>query len=339
MVRVYVYNLRKKLDAYYRHEGEKDEKRIRIPKGGYAIAPTPRKKEPVHTSVSIGKKWGVSLGIALIASFLLNLYLASLEPNRPMVANNGLWADLIASELPKMLILGDLFIYNEHDTAIQLTRSIRDPSINSLEEFEAFRSSHTKTNTEIGPLSYTHLILGSAQWIKKLSEIFYSLNSNYTIRTMSRFNLKQLQDYDLMVVGMQKTLGVFKDFYGNSAIEYDAENDAFLYTEKEDGEVVFYKPSGDADSYHTDYGLMAKVPGPNNNTIYIFSGLWDTGATQSLKNFTDAALLSRTESQMRAEFGTLPKYYEVFFEVNGIDRMELSSKILHINKLEGPAKP
>ncbi|WP_425236534.1 hypothetical protein [Ulvibacterium sp.] len=339
LIRVYVYNLRKKLKTYYQNEGYGDEKRLTIPKGNYAIEVIERKDVVSKQSTSQRKKWMIPLVAALLLSLSLNIYQGTLKGEKSIINKDGLWGDLIHSKLPTMLVMGDLFVYNERDTAMQLTRTIRDPSINSLQEFEAFKSINTKINTEIEPLTYTHLILGSAQWIKKLSEIFYSIDKSYIIRTMSRFNPKQLQDYDIIVVGMQKTLGVFKSFYKDSAFDYDVENDAFLYNTDGDGETLIYRPRGNADSYHTDYSLLTKVPGPNGNTIYLFSGIWDTGATQSLKNFTEAKLLQGLEGELKSKFGYLPKYYEVFFEVNGIDRMELSSKILYIHELNYDSEP
>ncbi|WP_422080880.1 hypothetical protein [Ulvibacterium sp.] len=339
LIRVYVYNLRKKLKAYYQNEGNVDEKQLTIPKGSYAIEVIEKKDSISKQSPSHRKKWIIPIVTALLLSLALNLYQGTLNGEKSIINKDGLWGDLIESELPTMLVMGDLFVYNERDTIMQLTRTIRDPSINSLQEFEVFKSNNTKVNTEIEALTYTHLILGSAQWIKKLSEVFYSIDKSFIIRTMSRFNPKQLQDYDIIVVGMQKTLGVFQSFYKDSAFDYDVENDAFLYKPDGNGETLIYKPRGNADSYHTDYSLLTKVPGPNGNTIYLFSGIWDTGATQSLKNFTEAKLLQGLEAELQSKFGYIPKYYEVFLEVNGIDRMELSSKILYLHELNYDSEP
>lgn len=330
LIRVYVYNLRKKIITFYQNEGQNEAYHIQIPKGGYALEFVKKRHDIVEKAAPLRTMLYVFGGLLLV-SLVFNLYLASSNNKRPLIDQNGLWKDLVASKRPKTLVMGDLFIYNEIDTLRNLIRTVRGPSINSLQEFEAFKAGDFNEDVEITPLNYTHLILGSTQWVKKLSEIFYSIDDNYSIRTMSRFNPKQLQDSDLLVVGMHKTLGVFKNFYDNSAFEYDTENDAFHFTKNT--EVITYRPSGDADNYHTDYALMAKVPGSNNNSVYLFSGIWDTGATQSLKNFTDQDLLAEIEQKMKDKFGTLPKYYEVFFEVNGIDRTELSSTILYMSAL------
>lgn len=334
LVRVYVYNLRKKLDTFYKNEGVALKKRIRIPKGSYAVEIIEPEKKMVGGHTRKVSPWVMALLGLLLISLAYSAYLNATKSKTALVDENGLWKDLVQGEFPKMLVLGDLFVYNEVDTVNGQARTIRVPQINSLPEFEAFKTENAQGPVSMEPLTYTHLILGSTQWIKKLSEIFYSVQRDYTIRTMSRFNPKQLQDYDILVVGMQKTLGVFRTFSKESAFGYDAENDAFIYKGTKDHPPISYRPKGDANSYHTDYSLMAKLPGPNNNSVYLFSGIWDTGATQSLKNFTDAKLLSELEAQLRTKFGDLPEFYEIFFEVNGVDRMELSSKVLYMHELE-----
>jgi|GEM_PF-4647823 len=37
---------------------------------------------------------------------------------------------------------------------------------------------------------------------------------------------------------------------------------------------------------------------------------------------------------MRDKYGKIPENYKVLIEVSGIDRMELNSKIIHLEKIE-----
>jgi hypothetical protein len=330
LIRVYVYNLRKKLHKYYLSEGAAEPLCLKIPKGGYAVELIDNKKNTFKYLTK--RKILLPFSVLLLLSLLTNIYFAAGSQNKELaITQTGLWKNLLNSERPKMLVMGDLFIYNETDRIKNTTRTVRYSSINSLETFSQFKQDNQDEKLVLEAPTYTYLILSSSQWIKNLSEIFYSLDEHYAIRTISRFNPKQLQDHDILVVGMHKTLGLFKDFYVNSSFKYDTLKDEFIFNQGE--ESIVYRPSGDPDSYHTDYGLMAKVPGPSNNNIFIFSGIWDTGATQSLKNFTDTHLCLEIEKKMKSEFGTIPEYYEVFFEVNGIDRMELSSKVLYLKSL------
>lgn len=339
MVRVYAYNLRKKLKTYYLNEGTEDAIKIEIPKGGYAVKfiNTKDEKEATRTEFVIaGWVWGILCLFAL--SLIGNIFLAQRSQRQTLVNPNGLWSNLIESPLPSMVVLGDLFIFFERDSTLGLTRTIRDPDINSTEEFDQFRIAFPRKQIAVKSSTYTHLIQGSATWIKKLTEVFYSQEKNYTINTISRFNPKDLQDYDLLVIGMIKTLGIFKTYFQGSAFVFDNETNTLIYQADENTQKIVYEPHGDADSYHTDYGIMAKFPGPNNNTIYLFGGLWDTGTSQSLKNFADPNLLLQLESDMKDTFGEIPEYYEILFEVSGLDRMELSTKILHLYKIDDTSK-
>lgn len=149
---------------------------------------------------------------------------------------------------------------------------------------------------------------------------------------MSRFNPKELSDNNLMVVGMLKTLGLFKDYMSNEG--FNLERGILSYTDEKAKEVFRYSPKGDADEYHTDYAVILKVKGPNNNSIILFGGIWDTGASQSLKHFTDFKLAKNLQNTMLEKFGEIPENYKILLEVSGIDRMELNSKILHIEEVK-----
>ncbi|MEO1012763.1 MAG: hypothetical protein AAFX53_15785 [Bacteroidota bacterium] len=332
LVRVYVYNLRKKLAKYYANEGERDEKIIRIPKGSYRVVLEKRSSHSVRYIKS--RNWIIGLLAVLLLSIMTNIYLSSSRKNEASINIYGLWSDLVHSERNIIVVLGDLFVYTEQDSAMGITRTIRNPTTNSLMAFNQFKSTHNKPGVTIEPLSYSFLIQGSVHWIRNLTEVFFSQGKDYTIRTMNRFNPKELPNHDFMVIGMIKTWGIFNAYFKNSDFEYDIDQDALLY-HKGNGEApTRYVPQGNADAYHTDYGILAKFPGPNDNVIYLFGGLWDTGATQSIKHFTDPKLLQDLERALKDKFGEIPEYYEVLLEVSGVDRMELSSKIVHLSVIE-----
>ncbi len=332
LVRVYVFNLRKKLKQYYQQEGIADKIVLKIPKGSYKVEFIAKEKEKEEVSSVPSKAWILwMLSIALVLSMLLNFYLWRTTEKDFNVYQQGIWADLMQSPLPTMVVIGDLFIYHEIDTSQALHRSIRDPLINSEQEFEKFLLTDNRPTVykELG--TYSYLIRNSVIWIKNLTQIFHEQKKEYAIRLMSRFNPKELQDYNLVVVGMSKTLGLFNNYYQSFKLLRKGSKDYYQYS---DGENEYlYQASGDPNGRHTDYGYMGKYPGPNNNSIYIFGGLWDTGASQSFKNFTENSLLKEVEVALKNEFGSIPKFYEIMFEVKGIDRMELGTKILHINSI------
>ena len=40
------------------------------------------------------------------------------------------------------------------------------------------------------------------------------------------------------------------------------------------------------------------------------------------------------EQHLASRFGTIPEFYEVLFEVNGINQKELNSEIIHVFAIE-----
>ncbi|MDN3687274.1 hypothetical protein [Cyclobacterium jeungdonense] len=336
LIRVYAYKLREKLENYYATEGSRDSYRLSIPKGSYGIV---FEKAEHHSgllrlvqkkTVRLGLIVVVFVGVLLVAWFQLGQ-----DKDSPL--RESAWSDLVSNGFPTAVFLGDLFIYLEEDSLTGMSRTIRDPDINGLSDFASFRMDDRREGVQTTALSYGLLIRGSVQWIKELTRMFDSAGHFFSIRTISRFNPKELQDQNFVVVGMLKTLGMFKDYFKYSRFAYDETEEALVLREGESTERRVFSPTGDPDGYHTDYGFMAKFPGPNQNTIYLFGGLWDTGATQSLKNFTDAALRESIEGEIADQLGEVPPYFEVLFEVSGIDRTELSTKLIHVFPLEEPA--
>ncbi len=332
LIRVYVYNLRKKLRTYYANEGVGDPLVLKIPKGGYEVS-FESPQEVTSEEKRAAKKWILPLILAITAS-LVGFFVYSQWGEDNLKEENSLWSDLFESKKTTMLVLGDLFTYTEIDSASGLIRNIRDPLVNSPQAFRNFQANDQRTGITLETISYTYQIRSSTLWVKDLGKIFYDEGDDFIIRSMSRFNPKELPDNDFIVIGMLKTLGIFIDYLEKYGCTFEAPTDLLTCIQKNNVSSATYSPSGDPDTYHTDYAVMAKVPGPNNNVIYIFGGILDTGTSQSLKNFTDTKLLQELERRMRDDFGEIPKYYKILFEVSGVDRTELNSKILSIEKIE-----
>lgn len=325
LVRVYAYHLRKKLAKYYENEGVNDSTIIEIPKGGYEV----QFIDKLETDIPLVKNktpWVIGIGSFLLLAIGLVVFF-----NFQKEGANTLWEDILSSNKPSMLVIGDLLIYKEIDSVTGRAKTIRDPGINSKEEFYSKKLNGGYESSRVELLSYAYLIKNSANWVKDLSNVLFRYKKDFVIRTMSRFNPKELSDNNLIVIGMLKTLGLFKDYLKKEG--YTLKN-GITYKDSKTGKIQSYKPSGNASEYHTDYSVIMKVAGPNNNSIYLFGGILDTGASQSLKYFTDVKLANDLELTLKKKFGEIPQSYKVLLEVSGIDRMELNSTIIHLEKIE-----
>tara|TARA_R110002049_G_scaffold84904_1_gene216093 strand:- start:380 stop:622 length:243 start_codon:yes stop_codon:yes gene_type:complete len=68
--------------------------------------------------------------------------------------------------------------------------------------------------------------------------------------------------------------------------------------------------------------------------FFILLGIGNPASSQSLKNFTDPELIADLENQMKKQFNKVPKYFEVLFEVSGLDRTELNTKVVLMNEID-----
>jgi len=339
LVRVYVFNIRKKIDKYYQTQGEQDEWKLTIPKGSYEVVLQKKTTEEPEerssdTAATGNKRW--ILYSVLLASLLMNIFLwrtqIGTEKSCQVISESDIWTDFLSSERPYYVVLGDLFIYSEYDERQGITRTIRDYSMNSQESFEQMTARVKDSTRQLSQLSYSFLVRNSAEWIKSLTQIFFSHHQRFSIRYVTKFGSKDLLDNNIVIVGMLKTFGLFNNYFENSQFDL-LPSDVLRFQADSLQAVQTFAPSGDPDSFHTDYGFIAKFPGPNNNTVLMCGGLWDTGASQSLKLLTDPILLKQLEDRLKEEFETIPAYFEVLIEVNGIDRTELTSQILYVNRI------
>ena len=334
-VRVYVYHLRKKLQLFFENEGKEETYILSIPKGGYKVQFKKNKADTLLSALSSKAKytlWGI-LGL-LLCSFLANTFFIFKTDQNPqhIVTMSPIWEDFFNDDKPTLIVIGDLFIFSEEDPQTGGLISIRNPRINSRTAFEIYRNTEENAGRILNEMTYTHLVKSSNEWILTLSKIFHP-KKDFNIRVRTRVEAKDLHDYNIIFVGMQKTAGIFNSYFDSSAFDYDVSRTDEYRHKTQEGILKSYSPKGDPDNKHTDYGFIAKYPGPNNNTIFMFSGLWDSATSESLRNFAVAGKLTKIEKQMQAQMGYIPKYFEMLIEVNGVDRIGFEAKVLHLNDI------
>ncbi len=339
LVRVNIYNLRKKLQEYYLTEGKKDDIRLRIPKGSYKVEFSARQKVKAFTLQHFYSPQVIaSLFILLLLALGGNYFLwqqkeAVVKTYQPVAPDNALWGDILSSPKPVLIVLGGLFVFQEYSEELKKNRVIRDVSINSASDLASFFSEHPDFESKISNTNYTHLIKNNAYSLKDIIPVLIGAQKTFDMRVMSRLTSEDLQQYNIIFIGLFKTMGVLEQYFETTPITYTEAPAPILSITDENGNTKEFIQTGSANAYHTDYGLVAKFPGPKNNFIFIFSGFQDTGVLQSVKNLTDPEWLQRIENQMLAQYDSLPSCFEILFRAQGIDRTEFDTEIVHLRAL------
>ncbi|MEL6720153.1 MAG: helix-turn-helix domain-containing protein [Bacteroidota bacterium] len=334
-IRVYIYHLRKKLGLYLEQEGKEEAYQLLIPKGSYKVTFQEASLAAAQATpkLKLAKFLPYILGV-LICSLLANaiFLFRSNSSDQKAFMQSSFWKEFFEEDRPVQVILGDLFIFSEKDSLTGEERNLRVSDINTPTQFDEYRNLAENTNRTLSEMTYTHLSKGSAEWIFQLTKILHP-EKEFNIRPYSRIEAKDLHDYNIIFVGMQKTAGIFNSYFDKSQFGYDIAKTT-QYTIKKEGKLVRYEPSGDPNGTHKDYGLIAKYPGPNNNTIFLFADLWDSATSVSLSSLTTISKMKEVEAYMSAQLGYVPKYFEILLEVNGVDRVGFEAEILHLYELD-----
>ena len=77
----------------------------------------------------------------------------------------------------------------------------------------------------------------------------------------------------------------------------------------------------------TDLGLLAKVPGQDNENYMICAGFGYNAQIKIVEIITHLESLMDIESNFEKSFGKIPDYFALVFEVKGFDRSSTTADI------------
>ncbi len=335
IVRVSVYNLRKKLERYYANTGKKAKVRVKIPKGHYEVQFFNYSKESVLNKLKNPFLFFVPLTVILAATVIFLLVKLSQLNSKPIPSGGdeeiyNLYADFIQSKNPKLISLGDDFIYfsdfSEFNTT-EVRKMFRNSKINSVEEFEKFKAEDpSRENFKKLPFSFfNQAAVWPLPYIVKLLDPF---GTKYIIKSASTLTSNDLKNNDIIFLGSFWTLGILSKILEDLEIDYNIIGKEKLVLKRgfnrKTGKI--YIREGVPAYDHIDYCLFLKVPGPNGNPIYSFVSFYATGSVGAVKYMTDKNSLKKLKEKFNNKF---PEYFMVLFKSTGYAREVLSTDVLY----------
>ncbi|MGH6967402.1 MAG: hypothetical protein ACREE0_23195 [Phenylobacterium sp.] len=330
-VRVAVHRLRKKLDEFYAGEGRDEPVRLTIPKGEYrvvavevgpaAVDPVARRKVP----------W---LAIAAAVLLLLNagawaVFWMTHGGERELSAarRSAPWSQLMKADAPTLLVMGDYYIFGETDERAGIDRLIREYSINSREDLDAWLMDNPTAMGSYRDLDLYYLPVGAASALRSVTPILAggaSRPENVRVVMASDLTPEMLKRNNIVYLGYISGLGVLRGpvFAGSRFRIGDTYDELYdsrtkvTYVSQEGG------PSK-GEASHRDYGYVAAFKGPQGNRIVIIAGVRDTGLMQ-------AAEAMASPQALKALMKTAGKVdsFEALYEAQGIQRSSLSGRLV-----------
>ena len=368
-VRVYIYNLRKKLETYYADKGRNETKQLCLPKGEYRLivkdvvqndatnltppeapvetpAINPDKRNLLSSKqLSFFKLTVFSIGLILL-TVLITLVLSKSTSKQTTSSTFSeqqvvFWGEVLNDEKPVMLVIGDYFMFGESANKLNEKRLIRELDVNSTQDLlyknEALSLEQKDVRFDLG---LTYLPSGSAHAIAKIQQLLQPSNKIPTVRMMSELNSADLRMSHIIYIGHLNGLGILEDYIAsNSRFIIGINHDVIVDTKSDQ---LYSNSIIDAkkETKLVDYGILSSFPLTKESKLVILTGTGDVG----LKAVADIAInkdimnllkLNASDKQVNMATETL---FQVTNALSGIDSQLLISDYQRVSNIDVSAK-
>lgn len=341
LVRVYVHNLRQKLDKYYAREDQRSGVRLAIPRGEYrlavisaddtgTVAATDSRAPPVWMAILIA-----ALAINLVALVILGRGEDLPEGIYDQVSRSSIWASFMDDELPFLIVVGDYYIFGEIDEFGRVERLVRDFDVNSAEDL-ADRFVYEPELMDIYlDVDLTYLPEASASALKDLLRVVYRSDKPVRVTPMSELTVAELKSNHVIYVGYISALDKLMEFvFASSGLVLGETYDELSNAATGENYISGAGTPREGQSYYKDYGLFSTFPGPDGNQLMIIAGMRDAGlmyTAQAAASLTDVEALQASLPGIQADG---PLAFEALYEVTGFDRVSLDAMLVYTGTLD-----
>ncbi|HTY36809.1 MAG TPA: hypothetical protein VMH23_06845 [Bacteroidota bacterium] len=330
-VRVYLNNLRKKLDHYYLTSGKSASLRLVIPVGHYKVEFVNAESavnQPAKTSR--WDKWAL-FGLSLVVTFALG-YLSRvlLYPQQPAVnVTNPIWTEFTQPNgRPTLVVLGDYFFLRENNPVSSYYRTV---TINSPEDFEERVNKEPAFAKRYQPLQFTYLRPSASWGLTQILPILQKSPRGYSMKLASEFTTNDFKSNNIVFIGTLKTLyGIHKFLHIFGMTETNTPYESVAIQGKKGDSLQIFSLGGQrSGDYVKDFSIIAKGAGPDGSTILLLLGVSEHGAIEAPRAACDSTLFEAIESRYPHQSFSQPFYFTLVLSTEGISQTVFGANIRH----------
>lgn len=368
-VRVYIHQLRKKLDNYYaKYEGDAAY-RLVIPKGQYSAAAQKRAGPPVAelntaekrlSTGGLGKLLGqrlsmntalLVLAILLLSANLITMIsrdgLSSATPASALnaVAMHPVWREIMDDNEPITLVMGDYYIFGEVNADGNVARMVREFNVNSSDDLEDLRFSEIEKAEGYLDLDLSYMPEGSAFALAKVVPILEQSGKSVTVSMMSDLTMADIRSSHIVYIGYISALEkLSKLAFAASGLALGRSYDELVNIDT----MEYYTSDAglpEQGQAFRDFGLFSTFPGSSDTQVVVISGMRDAGLMHTAQALSSYSALTEIEQSLvssavpeeasNGKRGEVEEQnFEVLYEVFGMDRMNFDSRLIYLNQLD-----
>ena len=348
VVRVYIHQLRKKLDNYYQKYDQDVDYRIVIPKGQYRVAAVPYRVSQPAPSVDaasgsssvFSSRNGRFLIATLVVSLLVNLGLLfnrQADENQLLtqqVARLKIWDSILDDDLPVLLVMGDYYIFGELNSSGNILRMVRDFNINSKTDLDELLMADPALGSQYRDLDLSYMPEGSAVALANIIPILQTGNKRVSVTMMSELNAADLKSSHIVYIGYISALDRLSSLvFAASGLQIGRTYDELVNRTTEE---IYSSDAGLPSNGQPfrDYGLLSTFPAPGENQIVVVAGMRDAGLMHMSEVVSSKVTLQAVEQSVGTNPAAPSANYEALYEVFGFDRMNFDANLVYSRQLD-----
>lgn len=317
-VRVYVYNLRKKLSEYYKEAGINKTIIFQIEKGQYNLTfkqnsknnKIDQKKKYLNLRLPI-KPVIISSGIALV--LLLFLLTNSKE--------TYIWNVFLANKSKTLCVIADHYMLSDKPSVGFFTRH----DIRNNDDLVDFSKNNPDRTIKTGRFTMTTKMASFGVHI--LDQWFHKFGSNFRLQLESDTQYSDYNENNIIYIGQYSTMVTSNAIFLKNSNVFKTSDLGFVIKgkngiKKYDSKI--YKINS------KEYTMVSFQKLENGNHTLFFVSNHDIGVIATLKMFT-------SEEKLKDFIKKLPspdKEFNALFEVNGFQRNDMNCELIELEIIE-----
>lgn len=312
-VRVYMYNLRKRLKEYYSTDGEDDPVVFNIHKGQYNLTFTWKEAPEELQAVSNRKKLYAIGGGAISLILLLLVYFNTLK-------RQTCWEAFFKNGATNACIVADHFVV--YDRTPRQKGSFRGVNkyIRTKEEYSAYMLKYPNAGFTIADVTFLTKMAPFS--IHELTKWFLNHGSDFSLQLESDNKFDHLQSTNFLYIGQTKTMSASKAVFLKDSKVFEVLRDGFSY--KKDtisrNYIALHKQT---ENINKEYAMVSYHPLSKESKVLFFASNNDIGTMATIKQFTNSEWLDEFYSNLPEE----AVYFNALFEIYGLKRTDLECKL------------
>jgi len=335
-IRVSISQIRKRLLNYYLTQGQKDKILIDIPKGHYVVRFFTRSERAADLNLSRSVKLVFSITticLLIIITFIWIKYERINKKIEIFPRENPIWAEILEETRPTLVILGDYFFMYMDRNGDNPRFNVRDPRINSLEEYHEYSIKNPDSKENLKPLAHSYLRPSAVWGFMELLPILKSMKSSFLVKQASEVDWADISSNNVIFIGTFKQMYILKTFLDKLHVKFSIyPNHLYLYNKNGEEVQKFVSKIISATRQYNDVSLLAKIQGPNNNTIVFITGFQEGGVINGSKAISDPDFPKKLFKDYDKELQN-PFIFRTVLKVEGFRRTELNSNIEYFETL------